>query len=305
MWVCEETKDDRVMRHKMYHLVGYASGIAGPDQRVGEGPVVIKKSPFLHELNQRVALNWAATLTTPPEPTVSTDIIIANACTSLAKITSELTTKREQFCVLGGDHASAIGTWSGVYDAVHQSGDIGLIWIDAHMDSHTPQTSESGNIHGMPLACLLGQGYSSLTSILNTAPKIKPQHLCLIGVRSFEGGEAAFLKNMNVKVYFMEEVKQRGFEAILKEAVDYVSRGTIGYGITLDIDAIDPLEAPGVDVPEADGIKVKELKRGLQSVAADNRLLATEIVEFDPSHDKEQMTEKLIISFIEILASAK
>jgi arginase len=157
----------------------------------------------------------------------------------------------------------------------------------------------------MPLACLLGQGYSSLTSILNSAPKIKPQHLCLIGVRSFEGGEAAFLKSMNVKVYFMEEVKQRGFETVLKEAVEYVSRGTIGYGITLDIDAIDPLEAPGVDVPEADGIKVKELKRGLQSVATDNRLIATEIVEFDPSHDKEQMTEKLIISFIEILASAK
>lgn len=293
------------MRHKMYHLVGYASGIAGPDQRVGEGPVVLKQSPFLHELNQTISLNWAAMITTPAEPNVTTDIIIANACTSLAKITSEFTKHHEQFCVLGGDHASAIGTWSGVYDAIHESGDLGLIWIDAHMDSHTPQTSESGNIHGMPLACLLGYGYSSLTSILQSAPKIKPQHLCLIGVRSFEGGEAAFLKSLNIKIYFMDEVKQRGFETVLKEAVEYVNRGTIGYGITLDIDAIDPLEAPGVDVPEADGIKVKDLKRGLESVATDKRLLATEIVEFDPSHDKEQMTEKLIVSLIDIFASAK
>lgn len=293
------------MRHEKYHLLGYASGIAGPDQRVGEGPIVIKQSPFLNELAKTVSLEWGVMVKTPANPQISTELIIAEACTTLAKNTSQLTRMRERFCVLGGDHASAIGTWSGVYDAVHELGDVGLIWIDAHMDSHTPQTSESGNIHGMPLACLLGEGYSSLTSILHESPKIKPHHLCLIGVRSFERGEADFLRHLNVKIYFMDEVKRRGFDVVFAEALDYVNRDTIGYGVTLDIDAIDPLEAPGVDVPEENGISLDDITRGFKQVATDNRLLATEIVEFDPSHDKNQMTEKLIVSLIDVLASGE
>src|SRR5665213_879539 len=164
--------------------------------------------------------------------------------------------------VVGGDHSCAIGTWSGVYDAMHHLGDIGLIWIDAHMDSHTPETTPTNHIHGMPLACLLGYGYPTLTGVLHAAPKFKPENVCLIGVRSYEKGEAALLKHLNVRVFFMEEVQERGFEVVLAEAVQHVNQHTIGYGITLDIDAVDPLEAPGVDVPEPEGIHVKALCNG-------------------------------------------
>jgi arginase len=206
------------------------------------------------------------------------------------------------FCVVAGDHSSAIGTWSGVYDAIHQQGDLGLIWIDAHMDAHTPETSPSGNIHGMPLACLLGYGYKNLISILQNAPKLKPENICLIGVRSFEEGEENLLKNLGVKVYFMDEVQSRGFKSVMQEATHHVKKNTAKFGVTIDIDAIDPIEAPGVDVPEPNGIRINELREGFQEIINDKKLLGVEIVEFDPHLDINQQTEKLVVSLIEIAA---
>src|SRR5204862_2513914 len=126
------------------------------------------------------------------------------------------------------------------------------------MDSHTPATSETGRIHGMPLACLLGHGYPALTHILHSTPKLKPQNVCLIGVRSFEQGEEELWKKLNVRIYFMDEVIERGFATILKEAVNLVSANTVGYGLSIDLDGFDPLEVPGVDVPESDGIHVND-----------------------------------------------
>ena len=154
----------------------------------------------------------------------------------------------------------------------------------------------------MPLACLLGYGFSSLTNILHTAPKIKPRNLCLIGVRSFEKGEAEFLKRLNVRVYEMDEVHQRGLDVVMNEAMYIVSENTVGYGISIDIDGIDPKEAPGVDVPEPNGIHVHDLIVGLRQFAADPRLLLTEIVEFDPQHDVNHKTEKVFVELLKTLA---
>jgi arginase len=210
--------------------------------------------------------------------------------------------ENKKFCVLGGDHSCAIGTWSGVHEAISAKGDLGLIWVDAHMDSHTPETSPSGRVHGMPLAVLLGHGDTSLTSILNSSPKIKPENLCLIGIRSYEPGEAALLEKLKIRIYFMEEVRQRGFVAVLQEAVAHVKQHTHAYGLTIDLDSLDPHEAPGVDVPEENGIHVAELYQGLQSIIQDPQLIATEITEFDPTHDQEQKTEKIIACCLDIIA---
>ncbi len=273
------------MTQNKYCLLGYASGVAGVDTHAGDAPMIVQQSPFLKSSDYQ----WTSMV----HPLQDKSIIdtVSHVCTALAKDVAELVTKQKTFTVIGGDHTAAIGTWSGVHYALQN--DLGLIWIDAHMDSHTPETTLSGRLHGMPLACLLGYGYPALTGILEQTPKIKPENVCLIGVRSFEEGEAALLAKLNVRIYFIEEVKQRGIAEVLQEAITQVSKNTVGYGISLDLDAIDPKNAPGVDVPELNGVNDQALLNALKIVAADPRLIATEIVEFDPSRDMYQKNRKI------------
>ena len=280
------------MTDKTFYLIGCASGIAGADIHSGDGPVTVKNSAKFSKLtNAGVKVEWKDMLLATNLPGKRLDESVAQSCDELARSVLPLASKGDKFCVVGGDHSCAIGTWSGVHEAIRERGDLGLIWIDAHMDSHTPETSESGLIHGMPLACLLGYGYPTLTSVLNDQVKLKPENVCLIGVRSFEKGEADLLKKLNVRVYFMDEVEKRGFSAVMLEAVELVSRHTVNYGVTIDIDSVDPIDAPGVDVPEDAGIRGKDLCDGLRQVVSDPRLIATEVVEFDPGHDVDGKTE--------------
>lgn len=284
------------------YLIGCASGIAGADVRAGDGPKVTRQLPGVMALEKSGHVQWQNMLT-PLIASKRKDENVRQMCIDLAREVSNLTQAKKSFCVIGGDHSCAIGTWSGVYDALHSQGDIGLVWIDAHMDSHTPETSQSGNIHGMPLACLLGYGYPTLTTVLNDAPKIKPENLCLIGIRSFESGEAELLKRLNVKIYFMDEVKQRGFASVLTEAVKHVSQHTAAYGVTIDIDSLDPEDAPGVDVPEAGGIKLTDMIAGLKAILGDKKLIGTEVVEFDPAHDRDQLTEKAVVDILSTIVT--
>jgi arginase len=288
---------------KKLSLIGCQSGVAGRDVLCGEGPKVIQASPFLADLiHQGLPVKWDAMVV--PDNTYPTKTeAVAALCTDLAKVVSLVVKQHQRFCVIAGDHSSAIGTWSGVYDAMHQQGDLGLIWIDAHMDAHTPETSPSHNIHGMPLACLLGHGYPALISILQNSPKLKPENICLVGVRSFEKGESDLLKRLGVKIFFMDDVARRGINVVMKEAVQHVKQRTVAFGVTLDMDAIDPMEAPGVDVPEANGIHFYEMLKVFEHVFADPALIGCEIVEFDPHLDVRQQTEKLVISLIELAAA--
>lgn len=294
------------MTTKTFNLIGCATGMAGADVHSGDGPLAIQSSMHLTALKESgIKLEWKKMLMAPEVVGERIDIAVAESCLQLAKLISPLAKNREPVCVVGGDHSCAIGTWSGVYDAVREEGDLGLIWIDAHMDSHTPETSESGRIHGMPLACLLGHGYSTLTSLMHAEAKLKPENVCLIGVRSYEKGEQELLERLNVRVYFMDEVSKRGFDNVLTEAVQHVTRNTVAYGLTLDMDAIDPLDAPGVDVPEENGIRGADVCKALANMVHDDRLIATELVEFDPGHDVDHKTEYLLADILGIIARAK
>lgn len=277
-------------------LLAYASGLAGADPLCGKGPLVLQKNSDLSK-----KFSWALTLQ-PSAKFSDLKTELTRLCQELALKTKELAAKKEFFMVLGGDHSSAIGTWSGVHEAVHKEGSFGLIWIDAHMDSHIPETSPSGRFHGMPLAALLGEGDSNFTQLLNKSPKLNPQQVCLIGVRSFEAGEAEILKNKNVKIFYMPEVQERGLAAVFADALKLVNQGTIGYGISLDIDSIDPSEAPGVDVPEPEGLSAQELLAVLTPLAQDPRLLAVELVEFDPYRDVQGKTERLVLQLLSTLS---
>lgn len=194
--------------------------------------------------------------------------------------------------VMGGDQSISIGTWSAVLNYFHQKNKdkpLGLIWIDAHFDAHTPVTSPSQALHGMPAAILMGHGKSGLTDSL-----LQPDRLVYIGARSYEEGEHDLLKSLGVKIYYQADVDQRGFGLVFQEARDYVTRGDCPYGITLDIDAFDPEEAPGTGARAAHGLKSVDVLPALTNIFEDKKLMAFELVEFNPKLDYEDKTLQLI-----------
>lgn len=290
---------------KVVHLIGYASDLAGANQGAAQGPLVMRNSSFLNEIMDKTDLIWDEILTVTQPDDYPKLTAIGELCQQLALKVNHLLEHNKFFTVLGGDHSCAIGTWSGAFNAIKDQGPLGLIWIDAHMDSHTPHTSLSGNVHGMPLASLFGFGLASLIYILNSEPKLKPENVCLIGVRSFERGEAALLKELNVRVFFMEEIKERGLKVIMQEALERVTCNTAGFGVSIDIDSLDPMDAPGTGVAESNGLRATDLLSALESISEHPKLIGAEIVEFDPTRDLNHKTEKLIACMLGILAAGK
>lgn len=285
-----------MIHKKNIHVIGSASGIAANNQGCGMGPLILQTSPYLQQLN--LTLEWEPLLYAH-QTGFGMDALpaVSHLCTQIAEYTDEFTSQRQPFIVMGGDHSCAIGTWSGAASALAPKGPLGLIWIDAHMDSHTPETTHSNNIHGMPLANLLGHGPMGLTQILGPATKLLPEHVCLIGVRSFEAEEAALLERLKVRVFFMDEIKQKGVAAVMQEALTIIS-GTAGYGISIDLDAVDPQDAPGVGAPAPDGIAGNALCQALTIFKQDPRLIGIEIAEFNPNLDKDHKTEQLAADIV-------
>lgn len=287
-------------------LIGYASGLAARVPGSAAGPVCLQRSEGMAILSDHhLTAHWQPLIQESGPLAVSKTTRVAALCGNLLSRVQQMMEERHFFVVLGGDHSCAIGTWSGAAAALRQAGrgDLGLIWIDAHMDSHTPQTTLTGNIHGMPLATLLGQGDAALTRLAGFSPVLKPEHVCLIGVRSFESEEAELLKKLGVHVFYMHDVKERGLPAILRDARARVAAGTGGYGISLDVDSIDPEDAPGTGVPEPDGIRAKVLSGSLRALAGDPLLIGCEVVEFDPTLDVANKTEKLVPELIVAMAA--
>src|SRR3954447_13301986 len=165
--------------------------------------------------------------------------------------------------VLGGDHSIAIGTLAGV--SKHYQ-NLGVIWYDAHGDLNTAETSPSGNIHGMPLAVSIGLGHSLLTGIGGFTPKIKPENLVIIGARSLDDGEKELIKEKGIKVYTMHEIDRLGMTQVMKETIDYLS-GTDGVHLSLDLDGLDPDDAPGVGTPVKGGISYRESHLAMEMLA--------------------------------------
>jgi arginase len=282
-----------MLKQNKIALLGYASGIAAGDSGTGDGPAALMTSDLQNKLAAAgVKTQWQELL----YPLIADSVLatVADLCTCLAEQTRKIVEQQQLFTVFGGDHSCAIGTWSGVAAAVADKGSVGLIWIDAHMDAHTPQTSESGNIHGMPIAALLGYGAPELIQVLTPQAKIKPEHHCLIGIRSCDRGETELIKRLGVRVFYMEEVAQRGIENVMQEALSIARKAGAGYGVSIDIDGLDPRDAPGVGSPEAEGIRAIDLYCALQLLQRDPRLLGAEITEFNPHHDDNKKTEKVI-----------
>lgn len=280
------------------NLFGFASGIAANNTDCALGPWYLYYHPELFSA-LAIHVHWQAMIQTTSEARQREALpLVQDNLEKLGQAILPFAKKSKPFCVIGGDHSSAIGTWSAVAHANRTKGDIGLIWIDAHMDSHTPDTSLSQNIHGMPVAHLLGEGIPSLCEMFDCYPKIKPENLCVIGVRSYEPAEAVILSRLGVKIFFMDEIKQRGLQAVLKEACTLVSSATCGFGISLDMDAIDPTDAPGVGCPELNGIDGATLVSALHSIKHTPSLLGLELTEFNPIRDQGGKTAQLLVNLI-------
>ncbi len=279
-------------------VIGSASGVGGNDPGSCMGPVILQESEIIKQLP--FSLSWQAMLYAKDDANQLAAIpAIVDLCDQIAENTFQLVKNKQSVAIIGGDQSCSIGTWSGAADAV--DGPLGLIWVDAHMDSHTPDTSPSENIHGMALACLLGQGDPQLTSIMSTKHKLAAENVCLIGIRSFEPEEAMLLKELNVRIFDMQEIQQRGLEAVFTEALTIVKKNTAAFGVSIDMDAIDPSQAPGVGVPEPNGLDAQALCAALRQVHNDTQFIASEIVEFNPNHDQEQKTETVIKNLLQAM----
>lgn len=282
-------------------IIGAASGHGAPDARCAEAPAALRAAGLLPRLRAAgIDAVWRAMIRPAAANSHLPLTAVAQVSRDLARRTGESIARGCLPLVVGGDHSCAIGTWKGIAQAL--PGPLGLIWIDAHMDAHTPETTESGRLHGMPLACVLGYGDASLTGIAGGA-RLDPGHVCLIGVRSFEKGEAALLQRLGVRVYPMREIRLRGLNAVLQEARELACAGTVGYGISFDLDAIDPAEAPGVGSAVRGGLGAEATIKALARHACDPALRGLEIVEYNPHLDRNAQTIALVPAIAEALLS--
>ena len=198
--------------------------------------------------------------------------------------------------VLGGDHSVAAGTVAGVAEFYRrQNQKIGLIWIDAHSDINTPESSPSGNVHGMPLAAIMGLGPPELANILNFSPKVSPENCVLVGVRDIDAVEKENVRQAGIEVFTMRDIDERGMRTVMEEALRMVGRGTAGYHISLDMDWVDPEDAPGVGTPVRGGATYREAHLAMEIIADHGRMLSFEIVEVNPVIDEHNRTAELAV----------
>jgi len=201
--------------------------------------------------------------------------------------------------VLGGDHSVAVGTVAGVARHLRrEQRRVGLIWVDAHADMNTPETSPSGNVHGMPLACCVGLGPRALTHLAGFAPLVKADNVALVGVRDVDQLEKPHVRRSGVKAFTMRHIDERGVLAVIREAIAIAGNGTAGIHVSLDMDAVEPQEAPGVGTPVRGGLTYREAHLVMEVLCDAGLLVSMEVVEVNPIMDESNRTATLAVELI-------
>ncbi len=222
---------------------------------------------------------------------------IADLCSSLATITEGILDRSHIPLTIGGDHSVAIGSISGVIRHFHKRDEhIGLIWVDAHADVNTPHTSPTGNVHGMPLAVLMGQGHDVLTSI--SPQKLRPENTVLIGIRNIDDEEKRVLRESGIRYFSMRDIDEKGMFAVMREAIAFASKGTAGIHVSFDIDGIDPRYAPGVSTPVSGGLTLREAHLCLEMLSETQKLTSMDFVELNPFTDVGAQSANVTVDFI-------
>ena len=224
---------------------------------------------------------------------------IAEACTRIAEHVLYALEIQQVPLVLGGDHSIAVGTVTGVSRYFRESDkNIGLIWVDAHADMNTPESSPSGNVHGMPLACCVGVGPAELTDLFGFGRKVDPANVALVGIRDVDTLERGTVKGTGVRAFTMRDIDERGMRTVMDEAIAIASAGTAGFHLSLDMDFIDPQYAPGVGTPVPGGATYREAHLAMEIVCDSGRMLSMEVVEVNPVIDEVNRTADLAVELI-------
>jgi len=201
--------------------------------------------------------------------------------------------------VLGGDHSIAMGSVAAAAAHVGAKGKpLGLLWVDAHADLNTPKTTPSGNVHGMPLAAILGRGESDLLEIGFQTPMVDPSHTVILGLRDVDPGEKRRIRDVGITVLSMVEIDEHGIADCMREALAKVTDGTGGFHLSFDMDALDPEAAPGVGTPVPGGLTYREAHYACEAVAASGKLVSMEVVEVNPMLDERNRTGKLAVELV-------
>ena len=283
--------------------LGYGASMAGVDI----GPAALRVA----RLNQRIArlgyfvddrgdMRLERPRTYPEENEKLKYVSeIRNACEELAIDVEAILAANHLPLILGGDHSIAIGSFAGAasyYKKQQQT--LGLIWFDAHADMNTPESTPSGNIHGMPLAALLGYGTPELVNVAGFAPKVDPKLVAHVGARDIDPGERELIKKLGVRFFTMREIDERGMRACMDDAIAIASGGTGGYAVTFDVDVLDPGDAPGSGTLVRGGLTYREAHLGMEKIAEAGGMRALEIVEINTALDVNNKTAELGVELI-------
>ena len=225
---------------------------------------------------------------------------ILAVCEQLAAETLAALTAGETPLVIGGDHSIAMGTVPGVAAFFRQiKQEIGLIWFDAHADMNLPETSPSGNIHGMPLAHLLGFGDSDLSSILGAHPAVRAENVVLVGIRDIDRHEREFVRESGVTAFTMRDIDELGMSHVTAKALEIVNRNTAGFHLSFDLDGCDPEVIPGTGTLVPGGVSYREAHLFLEDCAANGRMTSMEVVELNPFLDHQNVSARRAVTLIQ------
>ena len=283
--------------------MGYGASMAGVDM----GPAalrVARLTPRIAQLGYDVEdlgdLQLERPRSTPsPEEKLKYVKEIGAACELLAQKVREMFDTGEFPIVLGGDHSIAIGSIAGASSYFRERGEtLGLIWFDAHADMNTPETSPSGNIHGMPLAVVLGYGSSQLTDVGGFAPKLDPRFCAHVGARDIDAGERELIRKLGIRFFTMREIDERGMASCMDEAISIASKASGGYAVTFDVDALDPGDAPGSGTLVRGGLTYREAHLAMEKIAEAGGMRSLEVVEINTALDVNNKTAELGVELI-------
>ena len=288
-------------------IIGVPLDLGAGRRGVDMGPSAIRMA----NLNRRVAsLGYAVEdlgnvevvqAETTPEGSGQAKYLpeIAATCSRLAAVVGKALDRATLPLALGGDHSIAVGTASGVSRFFREKGhNVGILWLDAHADMNTPDTSPSGNVHGMPLACVVGMGPPELTELYGYAPKIHPRNAVIVGLRDVDQLEKPHVRDSGVRAFTMRDIDERGLRSVMDEAIRLASDGTAGFILSLDMDFVDPRDAPGVGTPVRGGVTYREAHLAMEMICDSGQMVAMELVEVNPVIDEANRTGDLAVELV-------
>lgn len=289
-------------------VLGVPLDLGASKQGASGGPAAIRRAGLIKLLEDiGVAVEDAGDLSIPSSPRPGSSKLrhgaaILKVCKELAESVEKTVNAGATPITLGGDHSLGVGSVAGVSKA-YRSEDkkIGLIWVDAHADINTPATSPSGNVHGMPVAHILGLGDRQFAKVGGFSPKVEPRNVCLIGTRDVDKSEAKILRQSGVRVFSMQEIDRFGMGVCVEQAIDIASDGTAGFHLSFDIDVVDPANAPGTGTIKRGGLTYREAHLLMELAADSERLLGLDLVEVNPLEDVQNSTA---VVAVELIASA-